>query len=850
MFDIIYIVIMVYLCTQPYPEDTQFNTHFDKFPFSLSDFQKYAIEAIVKEQHVLITAHTGSGKTLPAEFAIQHFHSLGKKVVYTSPIKALSNQKYYEFTQKYPHISFGLFTGDIKTNPEADVLIMTTEILMNYLFTATTTTSGTVFDSATSETNTLQFQIDIQTELGCVVFDEVHYINDADRGQTWEKTILMLPPHIQMVMLSATIDNPEGFAKWCEKGLIEQGGKQVYLASTNHRVVPLTHYGFLTNNEGVFKHIKDKETQQDIKQNTNKLMLLQDANGKFNENTHKKLTNMIKLYQENKVFINRRDMLNKLAKFLRERDMLPAIMFVFSRKMVELCAQEITVPILPEDSKLPYTIKKECDAILRKLPNHKEYMELPEYIQLVSLLEKGIGIHHSGMIPVLREIVELMISKKYIYLLFATESFAIGLDCPIKTVVFNNLTKFDGNHNRFLQAHEYTQMAGRAGRRGIDTIGYVVHCNNLFKMPTLDEYKTILGGKPQKLTSKFHISYSLILNLIKNGCTRDFHLFSQKSMIQNEISGILHQYRENIKQNEQEIENQNKIVNTLKTSKTLCDLYLDLQAQLPTLKNKKRKEAERELTSMDNQYKTVKKDTEQVKQLYALEDELNSLRNNLYYNEQYIRINTEKIVHILKDNGFINEIESDDGIGYSFTSKGKMAACIAEAHPLVLTELCVRLDYFESFTPKQIVGILSSFADVKVPDELKQVIPNCSDYHVTRAVDSINDMIGEYADLENENRIWTGYNYGDALQYDLMELSMMWCDKNNEYDCKVCIQDNVAEKEISIGDFNKALLKIVTMAKELSNVCEEMGQIELLHKLGQIEPMILKYVTTSQSLYL
>ena len=268
------------------------------------------------------------------------------------------------------------------------------------------------------------------------------------------------------------------------------------------------------------------------------------------------------------------------------------------------------------------------------------------------------------------------------------------------------------------------------------------------------------------------------------------------------------------------------------------------------MKNKKRKEAEREMTSMDNQYKTVKKDMEQVKKLYALEDELNSLRSNLYYSEQYILNNTEKIVHILKDNGFINEIKSDDDIDYSFTSKGKMAACIAEAHPLVLTELCVRLDYFESFTPKQIVGILSSFADVKVPDDLKQVLPNCSDYHVTSAVNDIKDLIGEYADLENDNRIWTGYNYGDALQYDLMELSMMWCDKNNEHDCKVCIQDNVAEKEISIGDFNKALLKIVTMAKELSNVCEEMGQIELLHKLGQIEPMILKYVTTSQSLYL
>ena len=234
---------MVKICNEPYPSNSKYDSHFELYSFPLSDFQKYAIEAIIEKQHVLVTAHTGSGKTLPAEFAIQYFAKQGKKVVYTSPIKALSNQKYYEFTKKFPDISFGLFTGDIKTNPDADVLIMTTEILMNYLFTSTTNTD----DSETQPS--LQFQIDVKNDLACVVFDEVHYINDADRGQTLEKTILMLPRHIQMVMLSATIDNPEGFAKWCEKDDIELDAKCVYLASTNHRVVPLSHYWFLTTRQ-------------------------------------------------------------------------------------------------------------------------------------------------------------------------------------------------------------------------------------------------------------------------------------------------------------------------------------------------------------------------------------------------------------------------------------------------------------------------------------------------------------------------------------------------------------------------------------------------------------------------
>lgn len=202
---------MVKQCDQIYPQENLYDQYFEKYPYPLSDFQKWAIQGIVEENHVLVTAHTGSGKTLPAEFAIEHFTTKGKKVIYTAPIKALSNQKFYEFTHKYPHISFGLFTGDIKVNPTADVIIMTTEILMNRLFTI-----GQSAKESSMTSLLLEFDMNIEEELACVIFDEVHYINDADRGQTWEQTIMMLPGHVQMVMLSATIDNPAGFAQWVE----------------------------------------------------------------------------------------------------------------------------------------------------------------------------------------------------------------------------------------------------------------------------------------------------------------------------------------------------------------------------------------------------------------------------------------------------------------------------------------------------------------------------------------------------------------------------------------------------------------------------------------------------------
>ena len=498
---------MVVICNDKYT-NTKYNSEFDKYPFPLSDFQKYSIESIIEGNHSLVTAHTGSGKTLPAEFAIQHFKEKGKKVVYTSPIKALSNQKYFEFSNKYPEISFGIFTGDIKVNPCADVLIMTTEILMNYLFS---------LDKNDENLTSNDFELNINDDLGCVIFDEVHYINDEHRGQNWEQTILMLPAHIQMVMLSATIDAPEKFAEWCEK--CKPSTKQVYLSSTNHRVVPLTHYGFLTTNEGVFKRIKDKETQQNIRKKTNKFVILKSSNDKFDDIGHAQLKSTIELFEKNNAYMNKTHVLNQLVKQLNEEEMLPAIVFVFSRKNVEVYAKAITTNILEFDSKVPYTMRNECDQVLRKLPNYQEYMNLPEYEELTKLLEKGIGIHHSGMIPIFREMVETMISRKRVKLLFATESFAIGLDCPIRTAVFTSLKKFDGTGMRYLFPHEYGQAAGRAGRRGLDTVGHVIHCNNMFELPSLTEYKDILCGKPQSLQSKFRVSYSTILNLMKNGKT-------------------------------------------------------------------------------------------------------------------------------------------------------------------------------------------------------------------------------------------------------------------------------------------------------------------------------------------
>lgn len=828
---------MVFICPPEYSSthEEKYSTYFNLFPYELSHFQKFAIEAIVEGHHVITTAPTGSGKTLSAEFAIQHLVSQGKRVFYTTPIKALSNQKYYEFTNKYPHIRFGLLTGDIKTNPDADVVIMTAEILTNMLFSNTSGSNEPYVDFPAS----------------AVVMDEVHYINDEHRGQTWEQTILLLPSNVQMIMLSATLDEPEKFAEWVEKCKPVQPNdspKQVYLASTNVRIVPLTHYSYVSITDSSLKLVKDKALEQQLKQSTNRLIKIQTDKGFFVEPSVKEVAKVLTIMEDREIRLKRKYVLNNLMTFLKEKDMLPAICFVFSRKNVERCAVEITANLLEDDSKVPYIMRRECDAIIRRLSNYQEYLELPEYNSLVSLLEKGIGIHHSGMIPVLREIVELMISKKYIKLLFATESFSIGLDCPIRTAIFTNLKKFDGNQERYLLPHEYTQSAGRAGRRGIDTVGHVVHCNNLFHIPTMTEYKTILCGKPQTLVSKFRIHYSMVLRLIQNGQSSDFHQFAEKSMLQRDIKIKTKEQLQVVNRFYAEVVEKELGLSVLRTPPEVCRSYMDIQSRLSKSVNKKRRECEREIRALQETHKYIESDSKYVREYDNLcnqyEQEKEYGRNTV----SFIVSQTEKVCDVLKNDGFIAEAMSSDH--YELTPIGKIASQITEIHPLVLSKCMMDWGQFERFSVVQLVAFLSIFADVKVPEETRVLEPRSKDSFLNHRIQEVHGHYMRYSDIELSREIYTGLSYVDPLMYDLVDDMVEWCGCDNEESCKYFLQTRITdERGVSVGDFTKACLKISIIARELSTICESMGFVDCLYKLSKIDGVILKYIATTQSLY-
>ena len=787
---------MVKVCSFVYPKESKYTQLINeinaKNGYELHDFQKWCVEAIVEGHHVLACCPTGSGKTFGGEFAIEHMINAGKKVIYCSPIKALSNQKFYDFTRKFPTISVGLITGDIKTNPGAQVLIMTTEILMNKLYQLKSKLPP--LRSATS------FEMDIMTELGCVVFDEIHMISDAARGHVWEQSIMLLPEHVQMVGLSATLDDPERFAYWLEhRGTQNKENKQVYLTTKLERSVPLTHYNYITTHAGVFKQIKDKALQAEITESTNKLMTVQSAKGVFNE---LKTNKILKLFGDNNIRVHRQHVLNNVCKLLVEKEMLPALCYVFSRKQLELCAGQITTNLLEPDSILHCTVERECEQIIRNIPNYKEYLHLPEYQNLVKLLQKGIGIHHAGLMPVLREMVELLFAKGFIKLLFCTETMSVGINLPVKTTIFTDINKFDGVSNRMLYGHEYTQAAGRAGRLGLDKVGHVVHLNNLFRDVNSLEYKTMLKGQPNKLTSNFKISYNLLLNLIDNG-DMNFAEYAKRSMVTNEIDSQLGHLYQNIQKLTSEYD-----MLAVKTPYNIVQEYSDLSAK------KQNKQTNRLLKSMEYEYPNLTK-------LVKKRDEIDRAQSEFNKVDKYIENCATNTYNLLEKEQFIQNGE--------LTEQGTIAMNLREVNCLAFAKF---MPEFKEMSAEEIVSLFSCFTNVRVSENLK------TNFADDKRIRNIVELCEKY-DQGN-----------DEIHYDLVNYAKEWCHATNEEECKLLLQKMGAEKEIFLGEFVKALLKINTIANEFEKVAELTGDLLLLSKLREIPHMTLKFVVTNQSLYL
>ena len=836
---------MVIICNKSFDDNTNYNKYFNYFTdFELSDFQKWAIKSIVDNDHILITAHTGSGKTLPAEFAIQYYVKQGKKVIYTAPIKALSNTKLYDLRIKYPHISFGIITGDITDNPDADVLIMTTEILPHTL-------NNRKLKEKTNVDIKLNFEIDIDTELAAVVFDEIHYINDPERGNVWEQAILLLPPHIQLIMLSATIDKPEIFAQWIENKKKQQSEaismipKNVYLTSTNHRVVPLTHYLWLTCHKNTLKLSKNTEYEHLLHNITNKEIIIKDDKNNFK---HKNYENLVKINNyfklSNTPYCSRQFVLNNLITHLKKTDGLPAICFVFSRKNVEKAANEINFSLFEEDSIIPNTIENECKKIIMsKFTNYKEYLELPEYTNLIKLLQKGIGYHHAGVLAVFREMIEILFDRKLIKLLFATETLAVGVNFSTTSVIYTGITKFDGNGMRLLAPHEYTQIAGRAGRRGIDKVGKVWLCCNLFKAPPLYDFEHMLSGKPQTLISKFKISFSMCLNIISSDdSTLETILdFANQSLINNDIDKELKYYEKTINDIDIQIKSKENLLKSVRTPKSILDEYVSKINEIKISNNKKKKQLRREICNIEENNIYIKEEIKIIEDIEFYKNEKE--KNNKFKNNtvNYLEEKIKNSINLLIHSNFIDK-------NFKITQTGSIARQFNEIHPLILSTIIYETNYFYQFNVSEIIAILSIFTSINVDENIKIIKPSTNSDLVNTISNKINDLMNKFYDLEQQYNTYSGSNY--ERNFDIQNSVIEWTNTTNELECKKILQTISSEQNIFIGDFVKALLKINNIANELERVAESTNNMELLEKIKMIPQKTLKYIATNQSLYI
>lgn len=851
---------MVKVCNTAFVKNDKepYKTIFEKYPFELDNFQKYAIQAIEESNHILITAHTGSGKTLPAEYAIQKFCSDGKKVIYTSPIKSLSNQKFHEFSAKFPEISFGILTGDIKFNPEADCLIMTTEILRNTLFQQEMIEKGTIEKDKLS----MHFSMDINTELACVIFDEIHYINDAGRGKVWEETIIKLPKQVQMVMLSATIDKAETFAGWIEN--IKE--TPVWLAPTSIRVVPLTHYSYYSVHPSQYKKIKDTKKTDLLHSIDDKIIALKKPGEPLEFNAFNNVSKMDSYMRKYRHFTRNNYILNKVVNKLHSENMLPAICFVFSRKKAEEYAKNIETSLFGEgEEHIPNIIQKECTEILRKLPNYAEYINLPEFTMMTSLLEKGIAVHHSGIMPVLREMVELLFSKGYIKLLFATETFAVGINMPTKTVIFTSLKKFDGSAFRNLYSNEYTQMAGRAGRRGLDTIGHVIHLNNMFEVPYQCEYNALFSSIPQTLRSKFSVNFNLLLRLISTKET-NFNEFTERSMLHAEIMAEQAINESTYGHFNEKIDILTRDLRSFNADMEALKKYYDLNAVYNLMNSSKRKQRgklERQMRSIeDNSTRHFKRDYNYYKEIKYLENEKTEYVVKIHEANSILEQDIIHVLDILKRTGFINMVENDIDVvntgaaseptglllpsQYKLTSTGEIATHIQEVNCLAWADI-IESGVLQNVSPQELVAILSSFTTIRVPEGCRNEVCMSENDNVKNVLGQLKNTYNKYYDIElREFKQVTEDDY--KFHYDMTDIMMEWCAATTETECKKVL-GMAYDKDIFLGEFVKAVLKINTIVGELDKICDLIGNVPLKNVLSQVGDITLKYVATNQSLY-
>ncbi|MDX1620042.1 MAG: DEAD/DEAH box helicase [Nitriliruptorales bacterium] len=460
-----------------------------EYPFELDPFQVAAIDHLVDGESVLVAAPTGAGKTVVGEFACFDAVARGGKCFYTTPIKALSNQKFRDLVQRHGEANVGLLTGDRSIRGEAPVVVMTTEVLRNMIYESSPTLE----------------------RLRYVVLDEVHYLADRERGAVWEEVIIQLPASVQLAALSATVSNAEEFGDWLST--VRDG---CHVIIEEERPVPLRHHYYVNDKiyptfragkkGGASKEHRERAAQALAGVPNPDVVMLERRSRTRNRVTNRgrRMGPQVKLRYPDRW---------EVVEELRNRKWLPAITFVFSRQGCEYAVEDI----LRANLRLTTNAERDeirtiVDIMAAELPD--DDLAVLGYERWRGALERGVAAHHAGMVPAFKEIVEVCFQRGLLKMVYATETLALGINMPAKTVVIERLEKWNGDQHVLLTPGQYTQLTGRAGRRGIDRIGHAI----VLYQRDIDFHTVagLVGTRTYPLASSFEPSYNMAVNLLRH----------------------------------------------------------------------------------------------------------------------------------------------------------------------------------------------------------------------------------------------------------------------------------------------------------------------------------------------
>jgi superfamily II RNA helicase len=810
------------------------------------EFQKHAFAAIESGHHLLVTAHTGSGKTTVAEYAVGRAVRDGGRVIYTSPIKALSNQIFGDFHKKYPDWDIGIKTGDIDLRSDAQIVIMTTEILRNMLYggglaapaglsnggglaapaglsnggglaapAVLSSGGGLAGGGGLSSGGGLAAPAGLPSgglssggglagggglssggglsggggmaggggpsngDLACfngvtvVIFDEVHYIKDPDRGRVWEESIIMMPPGVQMILLSATLPDAQEFGGWVARCKC----RDVTYVTTVQRVVPLNHYIMLEDRR----------------------VLIMDNSEKFNKQAW---LDACKSYSFHPPQLNM---------YVSKLD-LPAMFFSFSRQACEQYAGAIQTSLV--DSKTATEIDHAFHQMIRKFDQVYEVME--QTIKLRNLLCKGVGYHHAGLLPALKEIVQELFARGLIKVLFVTETFAAGVNLPAKTVVFTGLTKYDSTQRGFrpLRPEEYRQMAGRAGRRGMDKIGHVIILpfkpEDLLSEVAMD---MMLAGRLQKITSQFRIDYNHILRMLVAG--RPLDAVMSESMMSGEFLRRKQYYQSLLPDAELALATciSEAEGNLLRQHARL----LERQELLPMLDQKSRKAHQRAIKELPVSFEVLKElQSRRAKADKALRD----IQQAVEYYDRYAQTELYRIQATLLRLGYIDNVNGQP------TVKGIECAQINECAAITLIE-GLHLGIFNDLSTAELLGTLAFFLAAKEDEERET--EECMPGKIRVAIRRLRALHDSHEEIECLNEPLTG---------GWCDLAYVWVTEG-----RICCG------KVFLGEFVRNMLKLANIARELLAAACVGQHNSVMRSLDGSQGLIVKSIVSPQSLY-